>query len=271
MDNLYLLFKMNENTTEESLYNTYKKIVKNVSDKEEKKRIKKAYRDCLQNLDSIKQNMKKKKLSPEEFKKFNDHLNENPSLHGQYFMRPVKNESLFGGIRIDPQQEAQVRDVVGKGSSFNRDKFNQIFEKIKGEQEPQLNFNYNNISGLNDFVDSYQDVASYGGIIVHMGEHKTIPGYPPSNESRVVNFQIPDRFDEEYKPREYYNNNREAIQPQYTQIKSKKEFLDHKRSQLLQESQRNKEFIQQNSFIFSGQLNLDDDINERNIDLLSGM
>lgn len=264
------LFGVTLDSEEETLYKKYRKLLRNTTTEQEKKVLKKMYKELIENLEDIKdvfvkeQSKKNTKLTTrKEFEKLNSALNEDPELYQKYFLKQQQNANLFNGIRIDKSQEKEFVNVVGKGKSFNREKFNQIFDEIKGK-EPVKNLNYDELNpfNFNNMTDDYQDVASYGGVIAHMGESKK-DFFPHNTRDDRVKINLDRNFEETYKPREYYDDKRTALEPVVTRITSQHEFLDYKKKQLYQESERNKEFIKQNAFLFNN-LNLDEENDRRN-------
>lgn len=263
------LFGVTLDSEEETLYKKYRKLLRNTTTEQEKKVLKKMYKELIENLEDIKDVLVKeqpkntKLTTRKEFEKLNNALNEDPELYQKYFLKQQQNTSLFNGIRIDKSQEKELVNVVGKGKSFNREKFNQIFDEIKGK-EPVKNLNYDELNpfNFNNMTDDYQDVASYGGVIAHMGEVKK-DFFPHNTRDDRVKINLDRNFEETYKPREYYDDKRTTLEPVVTRITSQHEFLDYKKKQLYQESERNKEFIKQNAFLFNN-LNLDEENDRRN-------
>lgn len=279
LNNCQRIFKITLKDNEDTLYDKYKKL-KKIATPEEQKILLKIYKESILNLEEIQEILKKenndqkskgkqKKLSSKEFKQLNKQINLDPSVHEQYFIRPLKTSLFDQGIKINNKDQIELRNMIGTGKNINIDKFNQLFDQMKNQNNSDkknvVNFNDLNDYDFNSSVEGFQTVASYGNTMLHMGEMSHVSS---QNENNITNNNFDlnklntDGF-ETYKPSEYKK-------PEFNskKINDNSEFLNYRREQLIQEAHRNKQFIQQNSFLFNDPVNLDDSENLKRINLI---
>lgn len=247
---------------EKTIIKKYNKAIKNATSEFDKKIIYESYKECMKNVspEIFSENDQKYKTSnntetvdiqeqgsslptfrsQEEFNKFNSLLNSDKSKRNVFLNNDplVKFDNWFGN---NDGPSKNILNTVGKGKTFNNEKFNQLFEEMKEQKatkEKKIK-RYEQLGTLDSGLDEYQGVASFGNVMMHTGHKKIESNY--SDEDSDAEGELGSGSGFRANP-----------------INSRDELFKINKNKLLKEAMYKKQFIEKNSHLFKDGINPED-------------